>query len=91
VVFPRADLKVYLDASPSERARRRAQDPAHSGGPAGVADVATALTARDEIDRTRAVSPLYAAPDAVLLDTTGRTIDDVVAQVLTLVDARAAV
>jgi cytidylate kinase len=91
VVFPRADLKVYLDAAPNERARRRAQDPAHSGGPAGVAEVASALTARDEIDRTRAVSPLYAAQDAVLLDTTGRTIDEVVAQVLTLVDARAAV
>lgn len=86
VVFPAADVKIYLDASPDERARRRAHDPAHTGGPAAVAEVASALTARDEIDRTRAASPLYAAKDAVLLDTTGQSIDAVVAQVLTLVD-----
>jgi len=84
VVFPNADLKIYMDASPEERARRRAHDPAHSGGPAAVAEVASALTARDEIDRTRAASPLYAAPDAVHLDTTGRSIDEVVDEVLAL-------
>src|SRR5204862_1908438 len=64
VVFPRADVKIYLDASPDERARRRAHDPAHTGGPTGVAaveEVASAITARDELDRTRAASPLYAA------------------------------
>ena len=82
VVFPKADVKIYLDASPDERARRRAQDPAHSGGPAKVADVATALTARDDSDRTRAASPLYAAPDALVVDTTGQTIEQVVEQVL---------
>src|SRR5207248_3063955 len=50
VVFPQADVKIYLDASPDERARRRAHDPAHTGGPTGVAaveSVASALTARD--------------------------------------------
>ena len=57
VVFPDADVKIYLDAEPEERARRRATDSAHSGS-AAVADVATALTARDEIDRTRTASPL---------------------------------
>jgi cytidylate kinase len=88
VVFPNADLKVYLDAAPDERARRRARDPAHSGGPAAVADVATALTARDELDRTRPVSPLYAAEDAIVIDTTGKSIDEVVAGVLALVHAR---
>src|SRR4051812_46313281 len=87
VVFPGADLKIYLDASPDERARRRAHDPAHSGGPTKVAEVESALTARDESDRTRAASPLYAAADAIQLDTTGRSIDDVVAQVLTLVES----
>jgi cytidylate kinase len=87
VVFPRADLKIYLDASPDERARRRAHDPAHSGGPTRVAEVESALIARDQSDRTRAASPLYAADDAVQLDTTGRAIDDVVEQVMTLVDA----
>ena len=88
VVFPRADLKVYLDAAPDERARRRARDPAHSGGPAAVADVATALTARDELDRTRPVSPLYAAEDAIVIDTTGKTIVEVVESVLRLVNER---
>jgi cytidylate kinase len=90
VVFPRADVKVYLDASPDERARRRAHDPAHTGGPVAVADVATAMTARDELDRTRTVSPLYAAQDAVVIDTTGKTIEDVVAAVLRLVAQRQA-
>jgi CMP/dCMP kinase len=88
VVFPDADVKIYLDASPEERAWRRAHDPAHSGGPTAVADVATALTARDELDRSRAASPLYAAADAVVIDTTGRAVDDVVAQVVEVVNAR---
>jgi len=87
VVFPNADVKIYLDASPEERAWRRANDPAHSGGPTAVADVATAMTARDEQDRSRAASPLYAAPDAVIIDTTGRSIDEVVARVLDVVRA----
>jgi len=85
VVFPVADVKIYLDASPDERARRRASDPAHSGGPAAVADVASALIARDEADRTRTASPLYAAPDAVIVDTTGKSIDDVAKIVLEIV------
>ena len=84
VVFPDADVKIYLDAAPEERARRRATDPAHSG-PVAVADVATALTARDELDRTRAASPLYAAPDAIVVDTTGKSIDEVVKDVLAIV------
>jgi cytidylate kinase len=88
VVFPDADVKIYLDASPEERAWRRAHDPAHTGGPSAVAEVATALTARDEIDRSRSVSPLYAAADAVVIDTTGRSVDDVVARVLDVVNAR---
>jgi len=85
VVFPSADVKVYLDASPEERARRRASDPAHTGGPTAVADVATLLTARDEIDRTRKASPLYAASDAIIVDTTGKSIEEVVREVLEVV------
>ncbi len=58
VVFPNADVKVYLDASAEERARRRAHDPAHAAGRGATAvkDVATALEARDLSDRTRAAS-----------------------------------
>jgi cytidylate kinase len=88
VVFPRADVKLYLDASPEERARRRATDPAHSGGPSAVAEVATALTARDEIDRTRTASPLYAAPDAVVIDTTGKSVQQVVIEVMGLIQGK---
>ena len=53
VVFPDADVKVYLDASPEERARRRAQRSGAYRVPAAVSDVATLLTERDELDRTR--------------------------------------
>jgi cytidylate kinase len=84
VVCPDADVKIYLDASPEERARRRAGDPAHAAGRqgAGVATIAQALEARDYSDRTRANSPLAIAEDALYLDTTGVTIDDVVAKAL---------
>ncbi len=70
VVFPDAELKVYLTAAPEERARRRRDEPA--GG----------VARRDHIDSTRSVSPLYKADDARLLDTTGRSVDDVVEEVL---------
>jgi cytidylate kinase len=86
VVFPHADVKIYLDATAEERARRRANDPAHSGGPAQVADVVALLSERDHSDQTRAASPLYAAADAVFIDTTGRGIDDVVKEVIGIVD-----
>ena len=89
VVFPGADVKVYLDASPEERARRRAADPAHAASKnAQLADVATALAERDKSDSTRAASPLAVAPDAVVIDTTGVPIDDVIERVLTLVKSR---
>lgn len=85
VVFPNADVKIYLDAEPEERARRRAADPAHSGGPGAVSDVATLLTERDEQDRTRAASPLYAAADAHVIDTTGEAVDEVVREVMEII------
>jgi cytidylate kinase len=89
VVFPRADVKIYLDASPEERARRRALDPAHAGaGPRTMNDVATALAERDRSDSTRAVSPLAVADDAVRIDTTGLSVEDVVARVLEVVRAK---
>jgi cytidylate kinase len=86
VVFPDADVKIYLDASPEERARRRAADPAHGGGPQELAAVATALAARDKIDSTRPVSPLIMAPDAVLVDTTDIPVDAVVERVMQIVE-----
>jgi CMP/dCMP kinase len=88
VVFPNADVKIYLDASPEERAWRRAHDPAHTGLPSAVAEVATAMTARDELDRSRTASPLYAAADAIVIDTTGKSIEEVVARVIEVVENR---
>ena len=86
-VFPHADVKVYLDASAEERARRRANDPAHRGGDA-QADVAREMEVRDASDRTRAASPLTIAPDATVIDTTGLPVADVVEQVMALVRAK---
>ena len=88
VVFPNADVKIYLDASAEERARRRASDPAHTGGAAGQAAVAQSIQARDQSDTTRAVSPLTLAADAVRIDTTGMPIQAVVDRVMELVKAK---
>lgn len=89
VVFPKADVKIYLDASPEERARRRANDPAHrSSTGTALAEVATALAARDRSDSTRAVSPLSMADDAILIETTGIPVEEVVEQVLAVVTER---
>ncbi|PYR47126.1 MAG: (d)CMP kinase [Acidobacteria bacterium] len=90
VVFPQADVKIYLDASAEERARRRAQDPAHSGGPATVADVATLLTERDRLDSTRKASPLLVASDALIVDTTAKSVGEVVEEVIQAVERRLA-
>ena len=85
VVFPDADVKIYLDADPEERARRRAADTAHSASQAGQAAVAESIKARDTADTTRTVSPLTLAPDAVHIDTTHLPIPAVVERVMTLV------
>jgi cytidylate kinase len=90
VVFPNADLKIYLDASADERARRRLNDAAHTSSQTAQADVAAAIAARDKSDTTRSASPLTVAPDAIYIDTTGMTIEAVVAQVLALVNERVA-
>ena len=79
VVFPDADVKVFLDASAEERARRRATDASHASSQGQeVSQVATALAERDRQDSTRKTSPLAMAPDAVRIDTTGMPIADVV-------------
>jgi CMP/dCMP kinase len=87
VVFPNADVKIYLDASPEERARRRAADPAHGISRAAAAiDVATEMAARDQSDRTRSTSPLTIPKDAIEVDTTGLSIDETVDRVLAIVN-----
>jgi len=90
VVFPDADVKIFLDASAEERARRRANDSAHASGRDGTAihDVKSALEARDHSDRTRAASPLTLAEGAVVIDTTGLSIEEAVRRVMEEVDKR---
>lgn len=91
-VLPEADVKIYLDASPAERAARRTADSAHGlGAPkAALSVVASALEARDHSDRTRKDSPLMMAADAVRVDTTGTPLEGVVEQVLDIVRERLA-
>ena len=89
VVFPRAEVKLFLDASPEERALRRARDPAHTASRgAAVEEIATALRERDHSDTTRTASPLTRAPDAILIDTTGLTVEEVIERVMTIVRGR---
>jgi cytidylate kinase len=90
VVFPRAEVKIYLDASPEERARRRATDPAHASGTGAgaIPEVAVALAERDRLDRTRAASPLTVAEDAVVVDTTALSIEDAVKRVMEVIAHR---
>jgi len=86
VVFPDAPLKVFLTASPEERARRRLAQRGGGGrvDPSELRREAAALAARDQADSTRAVAPLRAAADAVVLDTTRLSLDDQVARVVAL-------
>jgi len=83
VVFPHADLKVFLDAEPQERARRRA---AELNGDRDA--ISRQLSERDERDRTRTEAPLTQAPDAAYVDSTGLSIEQVEEEVLRLVRAR---
>ena len=82
VVAPGAELKVFLDADPQERARRRALQ---AGRP--VADVLAEQQDRDARDRGRETSPLASASDAIMLDTTGLTLSEVVDRIVSLADA----
>ncbi|HYB97924.1 MAG TPA: (d)CMP kinase [Candidatus Limnocylindrales bacterium] len=89
VIFPDADLKVFLDADPEERARRRSLElAAKQSGDAAAATVAREMAERDRRDSTRPVAPLAAAPDAVVLDTTRLEIDQVVSKILAEVALR---
>jgi cytidylate kinase len=85
VVLPEAELKIFLWATPEERARRRLRE---RGG--NLEEILAAIRRRDERDSTRQDSPLRPAPDAVLLDTTGRSPQEVLQRALELVEERRA-
>jgi len=88
VVFPEAEVKIYLDATPEERARRRMKDLAARGVAADFAQVLEEMRRRDQRDSTRADSPLRQAPDAIYVDSTGMSEDEVEQALLKIVRER---
>jgi cytidylate kinase len=86
--FPGAELKVFLVADPAERARRRLLQMGLSTDPAALAAEVARIQERDRVDSTRAVAPLRAAADAVVLDTTGLGFDEQVAAIVALARQR---
>ncbi|MGH8137329.1 MAG: (d)CMP kinase [Steroidobacteraceae bacterium] len=82
VVFPRAELKVFLTASPHERALRRYKQLKDKGSDVSLPALSREITERDLRDSTRAVAPLKPAPDAEVIDSTGLSIEQVVDQVM---------
>ncbi len=84
VVLPEADLKIYLDASAEERARRRYTEIIQRGGQADYDEILAKVIARDQIDSTRAVAPLRPADDAIRLDSDQLDADAVFEQVAAL-------
>lgn len=91
VVFPDAEVKVFLTASDEERARRRVRQNAERGvGSVDYDEVLADLRHRDEADSTRATSPLARAADAALIDSTGRAADDVIDDIARRAEAKRA-
>jgi len=87
VVFPDARVKIFLTASPAERALRRYKQLKEKGVTANLAALSLEIAERDERDSTRSASPLVASADATMLDTTGMSVDDVVERVLQIARA----
>jgi cytidylate kinase len=82
VVFPDAPVKIFLDASAEERAQRRFNQLQNKGFTVNIAQILDEIKDRDYRDRNRKVAPLKAADDALIIDSTALSIDEVVAQVL---------
>jgi cytidylate kinase len=88
VVFPQAPLKIFLTATPEERALRRYKQLKDKGSDVSLAALSREIAERDLRDQTRQVAPLRPAPDAQLIDSTGVTVEAVVARVMELLAAR---
>jgi cytidylate kinase len=89
VVIPDADIKLYVTASPEERAHRRHRERITKGDPVDYAEVLENIQLRDEIDSGRQTAPLLAAPDAIILDTTHLTIKQMFIEAERLIDEMA--
>jgi cytidylate kinase len=88
VVFPDAQVKIWLDASPAERARRRIAEVEAAGVGEPPEGVRASIERRDRMDRERAVAPLVRAEGAITIDTTGKTPEQVLAEALAAVQSR---
>jgi cytidylate kinase len=88
VVFPQAQIKIFLTASPEERAQRRYKQLKQKGVAANLAALSREIAERDQRDSTRAISPLVASADAISLDTTGMGVDEVIGRVLQIARGR---
>lgn len=88
VIAPEAEVKLFVTASVDARAKRRFLEMTEAGRPCDLRDIAADLAVRDERDRTRQESPLRAAPDAIMLDTSDLDATSAVAQAVALVGAR---
>jgi len=88
VVFPDADVKVFLDADSQERVNRRLRDFRGTGETTPAETIAAQIRERDQRDRTRTEAPLTQAPDAVYVDSTGLSLDQVEEEILKIVRAR---
>ena len=88
VVFPLAEVKIFLTASPAERALRRYKQLKEKGVTANLAALSLEIAERDQRDMKRAISPLIASADAVTLDTTGMSVDEVIGRTLEIARGR---
>ncbi|MBK9229855.1 MAG: (d)CMP kinase [Anaerolineae bacterium] len=87
VIMPDADLKIYLDASPAERARRRCEEGRERGLPVSYEEILAAMRRRDAFDSGRRTAPLRAAPDAQVVDSTDLSAPEVLQQIMGLIVA----
>lgn len=88
VVFPKAPVKFYLDATPEERGRRRFKELMRKGLSADLEQVTQDIIKRDHNDSTRSHAPLKPAPDAVIINSSAMTIDEVVARMMEVIQAK---
>ncbi|MBO5398437.1 MAG: (d)CMP kinase [Clostridia bacterium] len=86
IVFPNADVKIYLDAKPEERARRRVEQNEKNGIASNYEQILKDIIERDTRDMTRENSPLKKADDAILVDTTSLTIDEVIDKIINIIE-----
>jgi len=84
-VFPNADVKIYLEASIEERANRRYKEMQEKGMETTFEEVKTSIEIRDKNDKEKEVGALKLAPDSIIVDTTGKTIEEVVAEIIEII------